>query len=196
MDRSQYTYLTDCCSRLLSSANYPDHPRLVMGEGSFSPSLVLIGEAPGEKEAALGRPFVGKAGKNLDEFLSVLQLRREDIFITNVVKFRPIQTGTTGRISNRTPTKQEILAWAPILLQEIAFLHPALIVTLGNTPLHAVAGFDYMIGDVHGNPLYVSEGNLLFPLYHPAAIIYNRSLRETYLQDLQSLSHLLSRLPS
>ena len=81
---------------------------LVFGEGPQNPKLMLIGEAPGEQESLQGRPFVGKAGKNLDHFLELAGLAREEIYISNVVKIRPTKTGSTGRLSNRPPTKEEI----------------------------------------------------------------------------------------
>ena len=77
---------------------------LVFGEGPLHPKLMLIGEAPGEQETLMGRPFVGKAGKNLDRFLELAGMRREEIYISNAVKIRPTKTGKTGRISNRPPT--------------------------------------------------------------------------------------------
>ena len=79
---------------------------LVFGEGPKNPKLMLIGEAPGEQESLMGRPFVGKAGKNLDHFLALVGLVRGEIYITNVVKFRPTKTGATGRLSNRPPTRE------------------------------------------------------------------------------------------
>ena len=194
MNEKQFLDLRKRCEALLSEENHPAGTHLVMGEGSYSPSLVLIGEAPGEKEAELGRPFVGKAGKNLDEFLSVLHLQREEIYITNVVKFRPVQEKSPGRLSNRTPSKKEILAWAPLLKEELSLLRPSLVVTLGNTPLHALAGFATMIGDVHGSLLPDAACYPLFPLYHPAAVIYNRALQDVYRRDLMSLSALLPGL--
>ena len=86
---------------------------LVFGEGPQNPKLMLIGEAPGEQESLQGRPFVGKAGKNLDHFLELAGLAREEIYISNVVKIRPTKTGSTGRLSNRPPTKEEIAFFRP-----------------------------------------------------------------------------------
>ena len=97
---------------------------LVFGEGPKNPKLMLIGEAPGEQESLMGRPFVGKAGKNLDHFLALVGLVRGDIYITNVVKFRPTKTGATGRLSNRPPTREEIALFRPWLMAEIARVNP------------------------------------------------------------------------
>lgn len=183
--------LKEKCTLFLSQID--PEKKLVFGEGTTKPALILVGEAPGEQEEKSGKPFVGKAGKNLDIFLDRLCLKREEIYITNVVKMRPTAVSKTGRTVNRTPTKEEILAWLPYLKEEIAALSPALIVTLGNTPLHALLGFSYMIGTCHAKTQKTDFGANLFPLYHPAAIIYNRALTQTYFADLQLLSDFLSQ---
>ena len=172
---------------------------IVLGEGqSDHPPVMLIGEAPGEQESLQGRPFVGKAGKNLDAFLAVLQLNREDIYISNVVKIRPTKVSDKGRISNRPPNKEELALFTPYLLEEILLVQPRMIVTLGNFALKALCGSKAIIGDLHGHETRVTvqhekqSGEFsLFPLYHPASIIYNRSLQEVYDQDLQVLKGLL-----
>ena len=93
---------------------------LVFGEGNWqSPPVMLIGEAPGEQETLQGRPFVGKAGKNLEGFLQALSLRREEIYISNVVKVRPVKVSARGSVSNRPPNREEILLFAPWLYREI-----------------------------------------------------------------------------
>lgn len=165
----------------------------VLGEGkSDHPGMMLIGEAPGEQEVLQGRPFVGKAGKNLDSFLSVLDIKREDIYITNAVKFRPTKSGVKGRKSNRTPTAHEQKAFIPWLRAEISCVRPGLLVTLGNTPLRAIFRKEASIGDCHGTLKKNSDGWAVFPLYHPAAVIYNRSLLETYQKDLLKLKEMAS----
>ena len=148
---------------------------LVFGEGSFHSRLMMIGEAPGEQETLKGRPFVGKAGKNLDEF-----------YITNTVKFRPTKRSDAGRLVNRPPTKEEIALFLPWLKREIALVAPDCIATLGNVPLKALAGDRVVIGDVHGQFLEC-EGRVLYPLYHPASLIYNPSLRGVYAEDVKRL---------
>ena len=172
---------------------------LVFGEGnSDHPPVMLIGEAPGEQESLQGRPFVGKAGKNLDGFLRVLEMNREDIYISNVVKIRPTKVSEKGRTSNRPPTKEELALFTPYLMEEILRVQPGMIVTLGNVALKALCGPRVIIGDMHGKVTEVTvrhekqEGTFkLFPLYHPASIIYNRSLQEVYDADLQVLKGLL-----
>ncbi|MBQ4581402.1 MAG: uracil-DNA glycosylase [Clostridia bacterium] len=172
---------------------------IVPGEGNADhPPVMLIGEAPGEQESLQGRPFVGKAGKNLDGFLQVLELNREDIYISNVVKIRPTKVSDKGRISNRPPSKEELALFTPYLMEEILLVQPRMIVTLGNVALKALCGQKAVIGDMHGKPVQVtvthekqSAAFSLFPLYHPASIIYNRSLQAVYDEDLQVLKMLL-----
>ena len=168
---------------------------LVFGEGPQKPKLMLIGEAPGEQETLQGCPFVGKAGQNLDHFLALAGLRREEIYISNAVKLRPTKTGKTGRLSNRPPTKDEIALFRPWLLREIAEVAPQMIATLGNVPLRAVTGRSLTIGEVHGQVIDAGETGLpLFALYHPASLIYNRALSEVYEQDVRALAQRLMTL--
>ncbi len=172
---------------------------IVLGEGNADhPPVMLIGEAPGGQESLQGRPFVGKAGKNLDGFLQVLALNREDIYISNVVKIRPTKVSEKGRTSNRPPNKEELALFTPFLMEEILLVQPKMIVTLGNVALKALCGPKVVIGDMHGRPAQVTVAHgkqsaefTLFPLYHPASIIYNRSLQEVYDGDLQVLKTLL-----
>ena len=163
-------------------------PRFVPGEGPQRARLMLIGEAPGEQEAQEGRPFVGRAGKNLDRFLALAGLRREEIYITNAVKFRPTRMGKREKPVNRTPTNAEVAQFRPLLLREIRMVQPELIVTLGNVPLRAVTGERISVGEVHGRILERRvEGVPLFALYHPASVIYNGSLAEVYERDVCTL---------
>ena len=168
---------------------------LVFGEGPLHPKLMLIGEAPGEQETLMGRPFVGKAGKNLDRFLELAGMRREEIYISNAVKIRPTKTGKTGRISNRPPTKEEIALFRPWLLREIDLVAPQVIATLGNVPLYAVTGDRRLtIGEAHGRVMEAGEtGRRLFALYHPASLIYNRALEPVYEQDVRALAAWIAR---
>ena len=168
---------------------------LVFGEGPKHAKLMLIGEAPGEQETLQGRPFVGKAGQNLDHFLALAGLSREEIYISNAVKLRPTKTGKTGRLSNLPPTKDEIALFRPWLMREIEEVAPGMIATLGNVPLRAVTGRSLSIGEVHGQVLDAGETGLpLFALYHPASLIYNRSLTDVYEQDVRALAQRLKEL--
>ena len=162
---------------------------LVFGEGPEHPRLMLIGEAPGEQESLLGRPFVGKAGKNLDRFLELAGLKREEIYISNAVKIRPTKVGKTGRVSNRPPTTDEIALFRPWLLREIEEINPDVIATLGNVPLQALTASRLTIGSVHGQMMDAGEARKpLFPLYHPASLIYNRALTPIYEEDVRALA--------
>lgn len=170
--------------------SYPNE-KLVLGHGNLNSPIMLIGEAPGAKEIELGQPFVGQAGKHLEEFLQVLEIKREDIYITNSVKYRPTKVNPkTGRLSNRTPTIKEIEDFREFVFEEIDIINPKIIVTLGNIPLKSLLEKSIKIGEVHGRleSIYIN-GNpySIFPLYHPAAVIYNRDLREVYISDLHKL---------
>lgn len=165
---------------------------LVYGDGQPNSKIVLIGEAPGKNEIEQGKPFVGQAGKNLQEFMEILGIRREDIYITNIVKFRPCKiSDKTGRISNRAPTKEEIRTSEPFVKKEIGILEPKLIVSLGNVPLKSLIGDESAtIGEYHGKPIninFIEKPIVLFPLYHPASIIYRAELKSVYIEDLHKL---------
>ena len=172
---------------------------LVFGEGNTErPRLMLIGEAPGEQEVMQGRPFVGKAGKNLDTFLESVHLKREDIYISNVVKIRPTKVSEKGRVGNRPPSKEEIGLFLPWLTEEISLVSPGLLVTLGNVALRSLMGKG-TIGEAHGRFHTASLSTAgekareypLFALYHPASVIYNRALGQVYAQDLSILDRAL-----
>ncbi len=166
---------------------------VVLGEGHVGANIFMIGEAPGKSEVDEGRPFVGQAGKNLDEFLEFLELERKDIYITNAVKFRPVKINAhTGRLSNRAPTTKEIECFHPMLMDEIELINPLIIITLGNIPLMSLAGKNIRIGNVHGKPME-HEGRTLYPLYHPASIIYRKELKAVYWEDLKRLKPLLPK---
>ena len=165
---------------------------LVFGEGPLHARVMLVGEAPGEREALEGRPFVGRAGKNLDAFLEGARIRREELYVTNAVKFRPVRTSPAGRTVNRPPTQEEIRLFMPWLAREIALVAPRCVVTLGNVPLRAVTGGRLSIGDVHGHILE-AQGRPLFPLYHPASVLYNPALREIYASDAAALAQWLAK---
>ena len=187
-------------TRFFSSLWPAEEKVLVFGEGRHQqPAIMLIGEAPGEQETLQGRPFVGKAGKNLDGFLDTVGLQREELYITNVVKIRPTKVSEKGRVSNRPPNREELALFTPFLMEEILLVQPRLIVTLGNVPLRALMGAKAVIGSVHGEMQQVSVAHekqsadfALFPLYHPASIIYNRSLQEVYQADLMTLKAALA----
>lgn len=164
----------------------------VFGEGEEKARLMFIGEAPGKDETLLSRPFVGKAGKQLDELLKTAEIDRGSVFVTNAVKYRP--TRIKKSVANRTPSQSEIKASAATLKKEIELICPKIIATLGNSPLFSIAyifGMDVMkIGESHGKCIELSKETILFPLYHPASVIYNRALKETLNEDIIKLGEL------
>ncbi|MDL2217055.1 uracil-DNA glycosylase [Christensenellaceae bacterium OttesenSCG-928-M15] len=170
----------------------------VFGEGATHPRLLLVGEAPGAEEAASGKPFIGKAGKHLDELLRLSGIDRKDVFITNAVKYRPV-TYTKRGMKNRTPTKKEVDKAIDLLKSEILYIRPELIATLGNTPVYALYALSGKkcptIGEVHGQalPMKIEAFSFtLFPLYHPASTIYNRLLLPVCEADLKRLGELVN----
>jgi DNA polymerase len=163
--------------------------RAVFGSGNHRADIVFIGEAPGKKEDATGVPFVGAAGKFLDEMLAKAKLKREDIYITNIVKYRPE--------GNRDPTEEEIKSCEEWLHAELNFIKPKVIVALGRYSLnHFIPGVK--IGEVHGQSFIKDTPGLgeqtFFALYHPAAALYNGSLRETLITDFLKVPKLVEEL--
>lgn len=187
------------CQSFFSGLWPAEEKVLVFGEGKNDhPPVMLIGEAPGEQETLQRRPFVGKAGKNLDGFLEAVGLQRPDIYISNVVKVRPTKVSPRGSVSNRPPNREELALFIPYLREEILLVRPQMLVTLGNTALHALLGNEVTIGENHGCLLKTAvtfdghtEAFPLFPLYHPASIIYNRALQSVYEEDLRKLRKVL-----
>ena len=170
-----------------------DYQNPVFGEGPDSPRVMFIGEAPGGEEAATGHPFVGKAGKQLDQLLTGAGIDRSRVYVTNAVKFRPVNRKPRS-VSNRTPSGAELKAGLPLLRAEIELLKPNVIVTLGNTPLKAVAAIAELdkltVGDVHGKLIDIKLSGhscTLVPQYHPASVIYNRALLDVLAEDIAAL---------
>lgn len=170
--------------------------KIVLGDGEINSTILLVGEAPGKNEEELGKPFVGQAGKYLEEFLEILELDRKELYITNVVKYRPTKRSKkTNNYINRTPTKKEIEKFTRYLIEEIDILEPKIIVTLGNIPLKSIYDEKAKIGDLHGQIFNVYIKNKeykLCPLYHPAAVIYRKELKSIYLEDLNGIKHIVN----
>jgi len=163
--------------------------KLVFGEGSPDSAIVMIGEAPGGEEEREGRPFVGKAGKNLSEILSAAGLEREHIYITNVVKLRPVQKSKkTGKPVNRAPDAAEKAFFLPFLFDELRIIEPRLIITLGNVPLKAVfKDENTSIGSMHGK-ISFSNGltGLMFFLYIIRLPLYiTKGLKQLIIKTLK-----------
>ncbi|MFP4395930.1 MAG: uracil-DNA glycosylase family protein [Anaerolineales bacterium] len=161
----------------------------VVGEGDPDAEMIFIGEAPGAQEAKMGRPFVGNAGRVLDELLASIGIDRADVYITNVMKDRPP--------GNRDPHQDEIDLYARFLLRQIEIIQPRVIVTLGRFAMDFIlAHYDLLqqgqkIGDLHGEVLEAETayGEVkIVSLYHPAAAFYNQELKATMEEDIQVLA--------
>ena len=175
----------------LAAADEPagEYAHPVFGSGNPKAALLLIGEAPGAEETKQGKPFVGKAGKQLSELLELMRLTRDEIYITNTVKYRPV-VRSEKTVRNRTPGRGEIASSLPLMKNEILSVRPAVIATLGNTPLGAVLLLanerKNTVGELHGRTVSIKiDGyeTTLVPLYHPASGIYNRDLIPVMRQD-------------
>lgn len=198
MNKKQAAYerLRNRCGEFLDKL-YRGERMMVFGEGNLSARVMLVGEAPGERETIQRRPFVGQAGKHLDALLQTLHLSRGEVYFTYVVKFRPTKTNErTGRLNNRPPTREEVLLCRPYLYDEIALVAPRLIVALGNAALRAVSGEEKaMIGQWHGRNVELGDGRTLYAMYHPASLVYNPGLREPYERDARALAALVHGEP-
>jgi DNA polymerase len=161
----------------------------VFGDGSAHAEIVLIGEAPGKSEDQQGVPFVGAAGKFLAEMLEGIKLKREDVYITNIVKYRPP--------NNRDPEPSEKEACAPWLHEELNLIKPKLIVFLGR---HSMSNFfpELKISEVHGKLIHKKFKHIkteyFLPLYHPAAALYNGGMRDTLMEDFGLIPKILKKI--
>jgi uracil-DNA glycosylase family 4 len=169
--------------------------KAVPGEGPSNAKIMFIGEGPGRQEDLEGRPFVGRAGKFLDECLQSIGLQREQVFITNVVKCRPTEKEGNW-VKDRKPATEEMAACKPYLDKQIELLSPEVICTLGDTARSQIFkrfGLDEdTIGHLHGR-LFLAGSVRVVPLYHPAAALYDNSLRQIIMIDFQSLRRVLSQ---
>jgi len=157
--------------------------KAVPGEGPENAEIMFIGEAPGFHEDQQGRPFVGAAGKFLDELLEIIGLKREDVFIANVIKCRPP--------GNRDPLPEEIEACKPFLDRQIELIQPKLVVTLGRFSMARVFP-KARISRIHGQPCKIG-GVIYYPMYHPAAALHQPSLRRTVEEDMRRVPELLKQ---
>lgn len=163
--------------------------KVVFGEGNLDANVMLVGEALGKDEVKQGRPFVGAAGQKLNEYLDMAGLARKDVYITNVVKKRPLDE-TASYPKNRAPNDKEVEKYRYYLEKELALVDPELIITLGSTPLKYFMGPSSRITRMHGT-YAVKNGYCLFFLYHPAAVLYKEDLLETYERDILELREFL-----
>jgi DNA polymerase len=152
--------------------------QVVFGAGSEKAELMLVGEAPGQREDATGIPFVGQAGMLLDKTLSLVGLRREEIYIANVLKCRPP--------NNRDPLKEEIDACRPYLDEQIEIIGPRVLAPMGNFALNLFSPKRRSISQAHGK-VFPYRGTAVIPIYHPAAILYNRTLEPDLVEDFKEI---------
>lgn len=173
----------DVCPELKEQAT-----QLVMGGGDPNAEIVFIGEAPGKNEDLQGIPFIGAAGKFLNEMLALAGMDRSDVYITNIVKYRPP--------NNRDPLPEEKAAFLPYLLRQLEIIKPKVVITLGR---HSMEYFlpGQKIGEIHGQPKRVELGDhkiVIMPLFHPAAALYNGGLRQTLIDDFLKVPEVVRQI--
>lgn len=184
LDNLNKKWTEECACELKKTAT-----QAVPGAGSPDAGIVFIGEAPGRSEDKLGIPFVGAAGKFLDEMLELINLKRDEIYITNIVKYRPP--------NNRDPLPEEKSACRNWLLGELKIIKPKLIIFLGR---HAMNNFfpELQISNAHGKLLIKKFAGIstkyFFPLYHPAAALYDGSMREVLKEDFKKIPKVLREI--
>lgn len=168
------------CSDLAAQAQ-----NLVIGDGNLNADIVFIGEAPGKNEDEQGLPFVGAAGKFLNEMLAAAGMRRSDVYITNIVKYRPP--------NNRDPLPEEKKAFWPYLLKQLQIIQPKVVITLGRHSMEYFLPGMY-ISQIHGQAKRIRFGDhklVIIPLYHPAAALYNGGLRQTLIDDFVNVPKII-----
>lgn len=184
LDNLNDRMIAECTCTLKETAT-----QAVPGVGSADADVLFIGEAPGKNEDMKGEPFVGTAGKFLEEMLASIGMKRDDIYITNVVKYRPPE--------NRDPTPEEIDDCAEWLREQVSLIDPKVIVTLGR---HALNQFfpDMKISEVHGKAFRREipgiGTRIFYVLYHPAAALYNGGMRDTLKSDFLRIPKILKQL--
>jgi len=176
------------CPELAATAT-----NMVFGDGNPGAEIVFIGEAPGKNEDLQGLPFVGAAGKFLNEMLESIGLERENVYITSILKYRPP--------NNRDPLPEEKAAFLPYLQAQLEVIQPKLVVTLGR---HSTNCFlpDLQISKCHGEPkrIRIKFGDkeatelVILPLFHPAAALYNGSMRQTIMDDFAKIPKVLEQI--
>jgi DNA polymerase len=185
MTQSKQLLLDQIMADILEQDICPDLAKqatnLVFGDGNPDADIVIIGEAPGKREDEQGLPFVGASGKFLAEMLASINMRREQIYITNIVKYRPP--------NNRDPLPAEKAAFLPFLERQLDVIQPLLVLTLGRHSMNCFLP-GLQISEVHGEPKR-KDNRVYLPLYHPAAALYNGGLRQTLIEDFQNIPQIL-----
>lgn len=196
-NKTKQNRLNDIRLRIIEEHICPDlaatATNIVFGEGDCSSEIVFIGEAPGRNEDLIGKPFVGAAGKFLNEMLAMIGMQRQNIYITNIVKYRPP--------NNRDPLPSEKSAFLPFLVKQLQIIAPKLVITLGR---HSMNSFllDKQISKIHGQQFIINlkdyEPDLpdnmmmaLVPLYHPAAALYNPGQRQLLINDFLKIPNVM-----
>lgn len=200
MSQTKYEQLKKIKDEVVALTNSPlyeyrikNKNKPVIGQGNHDARIIFIGEAPGKNEAETGVPFCGAAGRVLDELLASINLKRKEVYVTNVVKDRPP--------NNRDPTPQEIELYSPFLIRQIEIIKPAVIATLGRFSMEFIMkqfGLENKLGKIstlHGKSFVTPKefGSLqVVPLYHPAVALYNASQKKTLEEDFGVLVTILS----
>src|ERR1700728_3981038 len=185
MAQTKQQELDDIKQQILDDKVCPDLAKtatqLVFGDGDPTAEIVFIGEAPGKNEDEQGKPFVGAAGKFLNEMLEMIGLKRADVYITNIVKYRPP--------NNRDPFPDEKSEFLPYLEKQLEAIQPKIVVTLGQHSLNCFLP-ELSISQVHGQPKR-KNGQVYLPLFHPAAALYNGAMRQTLIDDFAKIPAIL-----
>jgi DNA polymerase len=198
MAKSKQTQLDEIKARIVKDKIAPHLAKtanhMVFGHGNPDADIVFIGEAPGKREDETGLPFVGAAGKFLDEMLASIGLERKDVYISNIVKYRPP--------NNRDPLPEEKKAFLPYLQAQLEVIRPKVVVTLGRHSMNCFLP-DLQISKIHGQAkrikLQMKQSKdvltiVLLPLFHPAAALYNNSLRQTLIDDFAGIPEVITQI--
>ncbi|EKE18709.1 MAG: Phage SPO1 DNA polymerase-related protein [uncultured bacterium] len=177
--------MSKCSKCLLHCGN----SHIVIGDGNLDAEILFIGEAPGKNEDKLGIPFIGSSGRILDKMLESINLKREDVYITNILKCRPPE--------NRDPLPEEVYDCQPWLEQQIKIINPKLIITLGRFSLNCFLP-EVKISQVHGELFDIEINNIgtkkILPFYHPAAARQNRKTRVLFEEDFAKIPAILKQI--
>jgi DNA polymerase len=188
MASTQQTQLDDIAQQIIADKVTPElasaATQLVFGDGNPDAEVVFIGEAPGKNEDLQGKPFVGAAGQFLNDMLEMIGLKRQDVYITNIVKYRPP--------NNRDPYPEEKQVFLPYLESQLEVIQPLLVVTLGRHSLNCFLP-DLQISKVHGQPKRY-KGRIYLPLFHPAAALYNGAMRQTLIDDFALIPTIIQKI--
>ena len=183
----QWEQLRQQCMSCRACGLADTRTNVVFGVGSPTAEVLLVGEAPGASEDQQGEPFVGAAGEDLNGILSLAGLKREDVYIANVLKCRPP--------GNRNPRPEEVLACSPFLREQIRSIWPDIIVTLGNPATHFVLKTEIGITKLRGR--FHQMGHfVVMPTFHPAAALRNPAWQELLEEDFKMLGDYLERHPA